>query len=434
MGYSISVRSIAGSEEQDKKIKGLASVVIDNSFKINNVAIVNGENGLFVAMPALKSKDSYNEVCHPIDRNFREKLYNDILTTYAVAAANEDKSSTFATLDSNVEPDFKVWSVSLANDSNRPSLKGMAKIALNDNFIVENIPIRENNEGEAFLAMPSYKNKTTGDFHDIVYPVTKEFREKLQQVVLEKYEKAKDMKVNLLDGNEEKEDKSAIKSTWEEKIKTPETDSKTFIVCYDTGKRFFDPDYNDEYDYMPVTAGTMKEALEKAADEMQKNTGHIYPIDYGSTLLNNVENWKDIIDCMSNDIHMRDPEWERAEHRMRIELINVLNTEPFPTAILEDMVNQDDEYWSLRVSVARSHNTPAAILEKLSKDEIWEVREAAVWNNNNPLLNVDKNDEKTSKTAWEEKIKKQKDVAAENGANNLAQEQKVDIQKGNFER
>lgn len=225
MGYSISVKSIAGSEEKDKKVKGMATVVIDNSFKINNVAIVNGENGLFVAMPAIKDKDSYNEVCHPIDRDFRKELYNNILTTYAVAATNEDKSSTFATLDSKEEPDFEVWSVSLVSDSNRPSLKGMAKMVLNDNFIVENIPIRENNEGKAFLAMPSYKNKTTGDFHDIVYPVTKEFREKLQQAVLEKYEKAKDiekakdMKDNVFNINSQNVVIKAAKAAWEDKIK-----------------------------------------------------------------------------------------------------------------------------------------------------------------------------------------------------------------------
>lgn len=230
MGFSVSVGI---TKDESKKVKGVASVVIDNSFKISNITIVDrGEKGLRVAMPALKvntpdNNVAFKEVCHPVTKEFRDELYNKILATYAVAASgeNEKKFQKFSTLDVKDEPKLAVWSVSLVNDSNNPTLKGTANIALNDNFIIENMPIRENKDGEAFLAMPSYRNSSTGEFHNIVNPVTKEFREKLQQAVLEKYEKAKEMEVNLLDGGkedgkDEKADinKSATKDSWESKI------------------------------------------------------------------------------------------------------------------------------------------------------------------------------------------------------------------------
>lgn len=123
----------------------------------------------------------------------------------AASGENEKKFQKFSTLDVKDEPELAVWSVSLVNDSSHPTLKGTANIALNGNFVIENMPIRENKEGEVFLAMPSYRNNSTGEFHDIVNPVSKEFREKLQQAVLEKYEKAKEMEVNLLDGGKEDE-------------------------------------------------------------------------------------------------------------------------------------------------------------------------------------------------------------------------------------
>lgn len=230
MGFSVSVGI---TKDENKKVKGVASVVIDNSFKISNITIVDrGEKGLFVAMPALKVNTSdanvaFKEVCHPVTKDFRDELYNKILATYAVAASgeNEKKFQKFSTLDVKDEPELAVWSVSLVNDSSHPTLKGTANIALNGNFVIENMPIRENKEGEVFLAMPSYRNNSTGEFHDIVNPVSKEFREKLQQAVLEKYEKAKEMEVNLLDGGKEDEkdenadiNKSATKDSWESKI------------------------------------------------------------------------------------------------------------------------------------------------------------------------------------------------------------------------
>lgn len=107
------------------------------------------------------------------------------------------------TLGIRDEPKLGIGSVSVIDDKDNPTLKGSATIYLNDDFVVEDLPIRENKDGKLFVAMPAYKSKKDNEFRDIVYPVTKEFREKLQQAVLERYEKVKGYSEEKTSGKEE---------------------------------------------------------------------------------------------------------------------------------------------------------------------------------------------------------------------------------------
>ena len=198
MGYSISAGINKGENE---KLKGIASVVIDKAFKISNIAIFEGKKGLFVAMPRFKGKDkegneAYKDVCHPITAEFRKALYDDILMTFNEAMKSDKHFAKYESLDIQDAPKLGV-TVHPFNKENS-TLKGMASIVLNDNFIVENIPVREGKNG-LFVAMPSYKSVRTDDYKDVVYPVTKEFREELSNAVLAQFEKSKEMDVNLVD-------------------------------------------------------------------------------------------------------------------------------------------------------------------------------------------------------------------------------------------
>ena len=76
-------------EREGSNIKGLARIYLDDSFVINNVSVIQGKNDVFVAMPSYKTKQTdkegkavYQDICFPITKEFRERLYGEIVETY----------------------------------------------------------------------------------------------------------------------------------------------------------------------------------------------------------------------------------------------------------------------------------------------------------------------------------------------------------------
>ena len=72
-------------------------------------------------------------------------------------------------------------------------VRGVATVTFGNSFAVRNISIVESKAGNLFMSMPSYKMKTVDEngkpqFKDIAYLVTKDFREKLQEKILQSYE------------------------------------------------------------------------------------------------------------------------------------------------------------------------------------------------------------------------------------------------------
>ena len=67
--------------EDDSKMKGSASVIIDDCFKVTGIKIIEGTNGLFLSMPSRKLKDGTNrDVVYPINSETRQ-LFNDVILT-----------------------------------------------------------------------------------------------------------------------------------------------------------------------------------------------------------------------------------------------------------------------------------------------------------------------------------------------------------------
>lgn len=73
---SVKVRKI---EKEDSRMKGIASVVIDDCFAVKDIRIIQGEDKLFIAMPSRKYPDGeYRDVAHPINGETR-KLFEDAI-------------------------------------------------------------------------------------------------------------------------------------------------------------------------------------------------------------------------------------------------------------------------------------------------------------------------------------------------------------------
>ncbi len=70
-------------EGESNKLKAYASVTFDDSFVVHNIKVIEGQNGLFIAMPSRKTKSGeMKDVAHPINSEFRERMQNAILEAY----------------------------------------------------------------------------------------------------------------------------------------------------------------------------------------------------------------------------------------------------------------------------------------------------------------------------------------------------------------
>jgi len=77
---------IKKTEGLDGKVKGYATITFDGQFVVHNIRIVDGKDGLFIAMPCRKmSNGEYKDVVHPISTDFREYLKKTILEAFEKA-------------------------------------------------------------------------------------------------------------------------------------------------------------------------------------------------------------------------------------------------------------------------------------------------------------------------------------------------------------
>ena len=69
--------------EKEGKMKAVVSITIDNEFVIHDIKVIDGEKGLFIAMPSRKASDGeYRDIAHPINSSTRENLQKLILDKY----------------------------------------------------------------------------------------------------------------------------------------------------------------------------------------------------------------------------------------------------------------------------------------------------------------------------------------------------------------
>ncbi len=69
--------------EKEGKMKAVVSITIENEFVVHDIKVIEGEKGLFIAMPSRKASDGeYRDIAHPINSSTRELLSNLILQKY----------------------------------------------------------------------------------------------------------------------------------------------------------------------------------------------------------------------------------------------------------------------------------------------------------------------------------------------------------------
>ena len=73
------------------KMKAIVSITIDDVCVVHDIKVIDGEKGLFIAMPSKKATDGeYRDIAHPINSKTREDLQNLILSRYEQALLEPD--------------------------------------------------------------------------------------------------------------------------------------------------------------------------------------------------------------------------------------------------------------------------------------------------------------------------------------------------------
>lgn len=77
---SVTVRKV---EKEESRMKGIASVLIDDCFAVHDIRIIEGDKGLFIAMPSRKTATGgYRDIAHPINPEVRKMFEDEILKAY----------------------------------------------------------------------------------------------------------------------------------------------------------------------------------------------------------------------------------------------------------------------------------------------------------------------------------------------------------------
>lgn len=71
---------------KEGKMKAVVSITIDEEFVVHDIKVIEGEKGLFIAMPSRKAADGeYRDIAHPINSTTRDRIQSLILDAYEKA-------------------------------------------------------------------------------------------------------------------------------------------------------------------------------------------------------------------------------------------------------------------------------------------------------------------------------------------------------------
>lgn len=77
---------------KEGKMRAIVSITIDDEFVIHDIKVIEGDKGLFIAMPSKKATDGeYRDIAHPINSSTREKIQTIILEAYKKALLETDE-------------------------------------------------------------------------------------------------------------------------------------------------------------------------------------------------------------------------------------------------------------------------------------------------------------------------------------------------------
>ncbi len=75
----------------EEKLKAYVTITFDNCFVVRDLKIINGKDGLFVAMPSKKRKDgTFKDTAHPLNNETRDMIESAVLAAYEAALSSQE--------------------------------------------------------------------------------------------------------------------------------------------------------------------------------------------------------------------------------------------------------------------------------------------------------------------------------------------------------
>ena len=76
--------------EKDGKMKAVVSITLDDAFVVHDIKVIDGDKGLFIAMPSKKTAEGeYRDIAHPINSETRDSIQKIILEAYEKALTED---------------------------------------------------------------------------------------------------------------------------------------------------------------------------------------------------------------------------------------------------------------------------------------------------------------------------------------------------------
>lgn len=80
--------------KDEAKLKGVASITIDECFVVHDIKVIAGKEGLFISMPSKKTADGeHKDIAHPINTQTREEIKGAVLAAYEKALAEKSETT-----------------------------------------------------------------------------------------------------------------------------------------------------------------------------------------------------------------------------------------------------------------------------------------------------------------------------------------------------
>ena len=171
----IKIENLYKNKDENSKLAGVATIILNDSIKINTIKIGRLNGNLFIIMPSVKIKGEFREVIHPTTSELRAKITNAVLNAYNHNIFEDGTVEKFHISD------IKIYKM------NNKECKAVLFISFNDNIIIKYSYIIDkgrNSDGSINIGLSFQVNKDDVPFVTIL---TDDLRKEVLEKALKAY-------------------------------------------------------------------------------------------------------------------------------------------------------------------------------------------------------------------------------------------------------
>lgn len=175
----INIERLRKIENENNRLKGITSIILNDSLVVENIKIISGDKGYFIAMPTRKRNDgTFKEIAHPTVAKMNADITKAVLDAFNYGTYNQGKIEEFHVTD------VKVGII----NSPKGNLRAIASVLLNDEFVIHEIKIVEENIDDKKtnkIYMPMWNDGEV--WKNLVYAIDKKLVEEIINKVYDEY-------------------------------------------------------------------------------------------------------------------------------------------------------------------------------------------------------------------------------------------------------